>query len=76
VSETQRISENEYCLAGFLLDVQAANRAAGTVQFYRQKLNHFLAYLAEQGVTSPQQITPTVLRRFLVALQASTERLK
>ena len=71
MSKTQRISENQLCLADFLLDVQAANRAAGTLQFYRQKLEEFLAFLAAQDVNTPQQITPTVVRRFLVSLQLS-----
>src|SRR5215204_5561374 len=69
MSKTQRISENQQCLADFLLDVRAANRAAGTLQFYRQKLDPFLAFLAGQNVTTPQQISPALIRRFLVDLR-------
>ena len=71
MSKTQRISENQQCLSDFLLDVQAANRAAGTLQFYREKLELFLAFLAAQDVNTPQQVTPTVVRRFLVSLQSN-----
>ena len=67
--KTQRISENARCLDDFLLDVEAANRTDGTLRFYRQKLEVFLAYLADQGITTPEAITPPVLRRFLVMLQ-------
>ena len=67
--ETQRISEIASCLDDFLLDVEAANRADGTLRFYRQKLEGFLKFLAEQGVTTPDAITPPVLRRFLILLQ-------
>lgn len=69
MTETQRTSENARCLADFLLDVQAANRAIGTLQFYREKLTAFLAYLAEQGITTPQAITPQSIRSFLISLQ-------
>ena len=57
-----------YCRE-FLLDRQASNVAAGTLRFYRQKLQPSLDYLAGQGVTTPDQITPTHLRRFLINLQ-------
>lgn len=67
--ETQRTSENEQFLADFLLDVRAAGRANGTLRFYRQKLGGFVAFLGAQDVTTPQQITPSVLRRYLVSLQ-------
>lgn len=69
MSETQRISENARCLDDFLLDVEAANRADATIRFYREKLEVFLKYLAEEGVTTPDCITPPVLRRFLVMLK-------
>jgi site-specific recombinase XerD len=69
MSETQRISENARCLDDFLLDVEAANRADATVRFYRDKLETFLELLAEEGVTTPDAITPPVLRRFLVTIK-------
>src|SRR5688572_30026945 len=69
MSETQRISENARCLDDFLLDVEAANRADATIRFYRDKLESFLKFLAQEGVTTPEAITPPVLRRFLVTIK-------
>ncbi len=69
--KTQRIAEIEQRLADFLLDARAAGRAAGTLRFYRQKLDPFLAFLAAQDVTTPEQITPAILRAFLVHLQSN-----
>lgn len=69
MTKTQRTSENARCLADFLLDVQAANRASGTLQFYREKLTAFLEFLAEQGISTPQAITPQSIRSFLISLQ-------
>jgi hypothetical protein len=54
---------NAECLSSFLLEVEAANRDDGTIRFYREKLDVFLAFLAEQGVTTP------LLRQFLIMLQ-------
>jgi integrase/recombinase XerC/integrase/recombinase XerD len=65
------MTENTQCLADFLLDVEAANRSESTIYFYHQKLVAFLAFLAEQGVTTPVAITPRLLRQFLVTLRAN-----
>lgn len=69
--ETQRTTEIEQLLADFLLDARAAGRAAGTLRFYRQKLDGFLAFLAAQAANTPEQITPATLRAFLVHLQSN-----
>jgi integrase/recombinase XerC len=60
-------------LRDFILDVRAANRSEATIGFYEGKLKPFLAYLEEQGVTEPAQITPRHLRSFLVHLGESRE---
>lgn len=53
----------------FLLDRQARNASPGTLRFYRQKLEPFLTFLSDQGVTRPDQVTAGHVRRFLVWLQ-------
>ncbi len=52
-------------LRDFLLDLDAANRTAGTTRFYRQKLTPFLDYLEGQGIGRAADITSTDLRAFL-----------
>jgi site-specific recombinase XerD len=60
-------------LRDFILDVRAANRSEATIGFYEGKLKPFLAYLEEQGVTEPGEITARHLRSFLVQLGESRE---
>jgi site-specific recombinase XerD len=69
--KTQRISEIELCVRDFVTDVQAARRAPGTIAFYRSKLTEFAAFLATEGATEPQDISPALIRRFLASLQDS-----
>lgn len=55
-------------LRDFALDVRAAGRTEATIEFYREKLGRFLAFLRTHSVTDPAGITPTILRAFLVEL--------
>lgn len=55
-------------LRDFLLDVRAANRTDATLEFYREKLRRFLAFLEAQGITEPEGIQARQLRAFLVEL--------
>lgn len=55
-------------LRDFNIDLQAANRTQGTIEFYNNKLHPFLSHLAGQGVIQPEQIKPTHIRSFLVEL--------
>lgn len=68
--DTPRTSVISLCLDDFLLDAQAAQRALGTLQFYRQKLTPFVDFATAQGVLDPASITPALVRSFLVSLQA------
>jgi integrase/recombinase XerC/integrase/recombinase XerD len=52
----------------FLLDVRAANRTDATIEYYREKLRRFLAFLESQGITQPEAIQARQLRAFLVEL--------
>jgi len=56
----------ERCLEMFLLDQEARQHTSSTIQTYRYTLDPFLEYLTENGVTAPEEITPDIIRRFLV----------
>jgi integrase/recombinase XerC len=55
-------------LRDFFLDLDAANRTAGTTRFYRQKLEPFLDYAKSQGIVKSQDLTPSLIRRWLAGL--------
>lgn len=54
----------------FLLDCKARNLSPGTRRFYAQRLAGFFAFLELQGVRSPQEITPELVRTFLAGYVA------
>lgn len=53
----------------FLVDRQAQNLTPKSVVFYQEKLKVFLNYLDSQVISDITQITPDVLRRFLLYLK-------
>lgn len=53
----------------FLIDRQAQNMSKGTLEFYRKKLKYFTDYCETQAVKQISQITPTLLREFLLELE-------
>jgi site-specific recombinase XerD len=54
----------------FLQRGVARNLAPRTLEFYRTRLGSFARWLEEQGVnTAPEDVTPSLLRQFLVAEQ-------
>ncbi len=55
-------------LRDFLLDVQSANRAPSTVDFYRKKLTPFLDYCRERGIVQTPNVEPAHVRAFLAEL--------
>jgi integrase/recombinase XerD len=55
-------------LAGFLLDRQIRGLAAGTIEYYRGELELLCRFLDSIGVIHVEEITPDVLRRYLVIL--------
>ncbi len=57
-------------LEGFLLDRKAQNLAHGTILFYQIKLEMFLVFCKELGITRIERITPDALRRYLLWLDA------
>jgi site-specific recombinase XerC len=53
------------CLHDFLLDVQTSNCSPGTLRFYGQKLDAFLAYLRAYGATGPADLDAMRIRECL-----------
>ncbi|RMF48587.1 MAG: hypothetical protein D6755_03600 [Anaerolineae bacterium] len=53
----------------FLLDRKAANYSPRTVDYYREKLGGFLAFSLAANVGDIEDITPDLLRRYLVHLE-------
>jgi integrase/recombinase XerD len=59
----------ETWLEGFLVDRKAQNLARGTLTYYRKKLRLFADYCEGQVITDVMQVTPDVLRRYLLWLE-------
>jgi integrase/recombinase XerD len=59
----------EQWMESFLWDKKAENVAPGTIQFYRIKIEFFLAFCKEIGIDSIQEITPVIIRNFLINLE-------
>jgi site-specific recombinase XerD len=55
--------------AGFLLERKTRNAAAGTLRFYSQHLQYFLAWADAQAITDIDQLTPGVIREYLFYLE-------
>jgi site-specific recombinase XerD len=54
----------------FILDRKARNYSTGTIYFYKHKLKKFWKYCQLKGITQTKQITPALLRNFLLWLEA------
>ena len=67
-SETSRISYPlQVALNDFLTDLAIAQRSAGTIRFYRQKLSVFLAFLESSGITHTDQLDANAIRAFFAS---------
>lgn len=53
----------------FLIDRKAQNLAKGSLSFYREKLALFMRYADGQVITQISQLTPNIIRRFLLWLE-------
>lgn len=65
-------SLDEYLLTqmeGFLIDRKARGASPGTLRFYDAKLRLFAGYCESQAVTSLSQVTPALLRQYLIHLE-------
>ena len=56
-------------LEAFLVDRKAAGLAEGTIEFYRLKLEKFAQYCDSLAITEITQITPNIIRSYLLLLQ-------
>jgi site-specific recombinase XerD len=56
-------------LEAFLVDRRAQGLANGTIGFYRLKLEYFAEYCQAQVISQIPQITPTILRAYLLYLE-------
>ncbi|MEW6285430.1 MAG: tyrosine-type recombinase/integrase [Chloroflexota bacterium] len=73
VEKTQRtfLQQDEYLpilAETFLTARRAEGRTKGTLAYYHEKLVLFLAWCEAQAVTQVQDVTPDLLRRFLLAM--------
>ena len=59
----------EVWINAFLVDRKAQNVSPGTLKFYNTKLGLFADYCESQQVKQISQITPTMLREFLLYLE-------
>jgi integrase/recombinase XerC/integrase/recombinase XerD len=70
--QTFSVSELEtdlYSLVdAFLLDKVYDGCRTGTIKFYREKMNKFVAYCKAQVIVSVNDLTPIILRQFLLYL--------
>lgn len=55
-------------ISAFLVDREARGLSPRTVSFYREKLGLLAAYLLEHGIADVPQITPDILRCYLLDL--------
>ncbi|MGH2536799.1 MAG: tyrosine-type recombinase/integrase [Candidatus Promineifilaceae bacterium] len=56
-------------IKAFLVDRQAQRLAAGSLRFYREKLEPFATFCREWGIVRLQQVTPTDVRAYLLWLE-------
>ena len=75
-NETQRTLSNSYVdeyllnwVEAFLIDRKARGLASGTLRFYQQKIKLFCDFCEAQVISEIGQITPTLLRQYLLWLE-------
>jgi len=79
--ETHKIIENSNkekslsnLIDGFLLERKSRGLQLRSVEFYRGHLKHFTAWTSKQGINSIDEITPTILRAFLLYLEETKHK--
>jgi site-specific recombinase XerD len=56
-------------ISSFLIDRKSQAFAASTVEFYRKKLKYFTEFCEGEAVTQVSQLTPDLIRRYIIVLQ-------
>lgn len=67
------IVQDDYLLTwieAFLVDRKAQNMSKGTLQYYQKKLRHFSNFCEGQAVKNISQITPTLLREYILDFES------
>jgi integrase/recombinase XerD len=59
----------EIYIEGFLKDRKSQNLSKGTIDFYKKKLKRFAEYCNSQEVRLISQITPSLIRDYLIILE-------
>jgi hypothetical protein len=65
------LSQQDYiplAVESFLIDRKAQSVSPETLSFYRKKLKYFLSFCEAQAVTQISQLTPDLIRRFILHL--------
>ena len=68
---TINLSQMDYLpilIESFLVDRKAQGLSGETVRFYQKKLRYFLKFCESQAVTQVVQLTPDLIRRYLLEL--------
>jgi site-specific recombinase XerD len=55
-------------IESFLIDRKSQGLSSETIKFYRKKLKYLVHYCEGQAVTQVSQITPVLIRRYLLEL--------
>ena len=66
-----RLAQQDYLailIESFLIDRRAQGLASGTISFYKKKLQYILKFCEVQEVTQVSQITPDLIRRYILDL--------
>jgi len=65
------LSQQDYLpilIESFLIDRRSQGLSPSTIDFYKKKLNYFLAYCEGQAVTQISQLTSDMIRRFILEI--------
>jgi len=55
-------------IESFLIDRRSQGLSPGTISFYSKKLKYFIRYCESQAVTQASQLTPDLIRRYILEL--------
>jgi site-specific recombinase XerD len=65
------LSQQDYLpflIESFLVDRRSQGLSPDTISFYRKKLRYFEAYCEAQAITQASQVTPDLIRRYILQL--------
>lgn len=61
-------------LSGFIIDRQTRGLSKGTIHYYQDELNRFSSFLDSIGVVQLEEITPDILRIYLLQLSQTRNK--